>query len=843
MTTSASTTEGTWRKAEPSARLIGRVGWISAVLIGVLFVWFHGEFLWRTTLFAYTDKNWSHAFLVPVISAYFIFLNRERLSLAPVEAISQTARRRWAWLALTAIGCGLGASALGLWGGLGLFGIVLLAGALTLLGGGLLLLLAWAVVRPAVVSRVWSPLLGRVGLTTRPEDWLRVVGLGLLLAGLVLHVLALFPIQNHMARGYSMIVGLFGLCLFLLGPRAMAVLWVPIAYLVFAVKISDRLWQQIAQQLQDVAATGADILLQCFAAVLSFDVQSSGNQITLSFMRAGQWVSEPINIAEACSGLRMLMAFIALGTALAFLWDRRWWQRAIIIASTVPIAVFINIVRVTAIGLLYLVNRDLAQGDTHVFVGMLMLLPAAAMLLGVGWVLDRIIIEEPDAEGAEGRTRSRDAGSREADERAESLDAMLRRQTNQLARSGHSHADGGLNRATRLLRSMSPAWRGMLVGGGLTLLAGLAYWLLLVAFRPGLVGDWLPPVAAGGLLLITLLLVFTGTIGVPRLLPRGRGKAAGNRLMSIGVVVSALLVAGLGQQGLLAATKAVLFKHPLPLRKPLALIPESVGTWQSKGEDVMLSSAVEAELGTDKYLIRKYVDQSWPTEKPGRVARIQVAYYTGKISTVPHVPERCFVAGGLETKGTLDTQLTLHDEAYREKNGRVVAPSQLLADSERFEGPVGIPRRRIPATLFTFGRGQSQAGALASERGGTANVVYFFVANGTFMPSPDQVRIEGWDLRDKYAYYAKVEVSWPGLAEGKRARQRTEALLSQLMPEIMACLPDWRAVQRGEYPRPDKNVGEPPTAAGDARARRRPEHDAGSDEAGGSSVASVETSF
>jgi hypothetical protein len=62
------------------------------------------------------------------------------------------------------------------------------------------------------------------------------------------------PTSNDMLQGYSMILALFGLVLFLVGPRMMKVLWFPIAFLVFAVKVSPRYWEEIAWQLQLIAA-------------------------------------------------------------------------------------------------------------------------------------------------------------------------------------------------------------------------------------------------------------------------------------------------------------------------------------------------------------------------------------------------------------------------------------------------------------------------------------------------------------------------------------------------------------------------------------------------------------
>ena len=91
-----------------------------------------------------------------------------------------------------------------------------------------------------------------------------------------------------------------------------------------------------------------------------------------------------------------------MGVALAFLWDRAWWQRLVMISMAIPIALAVNIGRVTALGLIYLVDKRYAQGDFHIFVGMLMLIPAAGLFLLLGWVLDQIIVRD-EHEGDAGR--------------------------------------------------------------------------------------------------------------------------------------------------------------------------------------------------------------------------------------------------------------------------------------------------------------------------------------------------------------------------------------------------------------------------------------------------------
>lgn len=209
--------------------------------------------------------------------------------------------------------------------------------------------------------------------------------------------MALRAFGNDTAKGYAMILALGGLVWLMAGWRVLRLTWFPIAFLVFAVKISDRIWEAIAFKLQGIAAVASGVAINVFGLPLDLWADVRGN--TIDLFQHGQKVGEGLNVAEACSGLRMLMTFIALGVAVAYLAERPWWARVIMVLLTVPIAVLVNVGRVTVLGLLYPYNKELATGDFHLFVGMLMLLPALGLFMLVGWVLNQLFVPEPAPAG------------------------------------------------------------------------------------------------------------------------------------------------------------------------------------------------------------------------------------------------------------------------------------------------------------------------------------------------------------------------------------------------------------------------------------------------------------
>ena len=196
-------------------------------------------------------------------------------------------------------------------------------------------------------------------------------------------------LRHHNLLGAGVAATLFGLVLLFFGFRAMRWLWFPLAYLaVFGQTISDRLMNIVTFEMQDITARGSHLLL----IVLGLDVDRLGN--TLYLFDEGAGPPRALNIAEACSGMRMLMAFLALGVAMAFTGLKFVWQRVALVVLAVPTAIFVNVLRVVTLALLSLLDTEFAAGDFHTAVGLVWLLPALLIYLGFMWIIRRIVVED-----------------------------------------------------------------------------------------------------------------------------------------------------------------------------------------------------------------------------------------------------------------------------------------------------------------------------------------------------------------------------------------------------------------------------------------------------------------
>ena len=169
--------------------------------------------------------------------------------------------------------------------------------------------------------------------------------------------------------------------------------WLPIAFLVFAVPLPDRYYKAMTIPMRQWAATVSSGLLN-----LVPELEATANGVVIDVLYKGKTLEPGLDVAEACAGMRLLMAFVALGVAMAYLHERPLWQRIILLASTVPIAIFCNIVRVAATGFIYiLIDPRYAQGIYHDALGLAML-PLAFGLYGfIAWFMSSLFVHESDA--------------------------------------------------------------------------------------------------------------------------------------------------------------------------------------------------------------------------------------------------------------------------------------------------------------------------------------------------------------------------------------------------------------------------------------------------------------
>ena len=212
-------------------------------------------------------------------------------------------------------------------------------------------------------------------------------------------------LNSHNVRAVGVFLAIFGITVGLLGWRSLIWLWFPLLYIfVFGQRITDKVLLEITLPMQSIAAWGSWHVLD----LIGYDLLPlRGNYIVVLLPGGDEY---PLDVAEACSGMRMLMAFLALGTVIAYVGLDRWPLRLILITAGLPIAICINVLRICTLGILGMNGEDFMFGEFHSLVGLAWMIPTFGLFMLLMWFL------RPLDEDEDGNRLRRGAGSAETQE-------------------------------------------------------------------------------------------------------------------------------------------------------------------------------------------------------------------------------------------------------------------------------------------------------------------------------------------------------------------------------------------------------------------------------------------
>jgi exosortase len=213
-----------------------------------------------------------------------------------------------------------------------------------------------------------------------PNPW----GLVILIAGLGLHLAGARYFVELLCGG-SLLLTLTGLVLGLGGWKALNWAWPSIAFLGFMLPLPYFIEIAVSHPLQRLGTEASAYVLQ----LIGVPAVPQGTTILLERTHLG--------VVDACSGLGMLVTFIALATAVAILLkERPWIDRVVLVLSAVPIAVIANIARITVTGLLYHTLEDQKWGDfSHDLAGWFLMTFALVLFWLEAMLMKCLFVEVP----------------------------------------------------------------------------------------------------------------------------------------------------------------------------------------------------------------------------------------------------------------------------------------------------------------------------------------------------------------------------------------------------------------------------------------------------------------
>jgi exosortase len=203
------------------------------------------------------------------------------------------------------------------------------------------------------------------GVTRQPSNW----GLLAMLGALGILMVGSLGADLFTSR-FSLLVLLGGMVLFLAGWETLRAVSFPLGFLFFMIPLPTIIYNEATLPLQLLASRFAVQFLQ----ILQVPALREGNLIFLP--------NYTLEVVEACSGIRSLMALLALAVAYGYWMQERSWMRITLVIMMAPIAIISNGLRITATGVLaYRITPQAAEGFFHLFSGWLIFLCALLFLL------------------------------------------------------------------------------------------------------------------------------------------------------------------------------------------------------------------------------------------------------------------------------------------------------------------------------------------------------------------------------------------------------------------------------------------------------------------------------
>jgi exosortase len=218
---------------------------------------------------------------------------------------------------------------------------------------------------------VWQKRLQLASIPRVPSSW----GLPVILVAVFTLVLGVFGAELFFSR-VSLLMLIGGLVIFFLGWQMLRAILFPLLFLILMIPIPAIILNQITLPLQILASKlAAWSLPLCGVPVLR-----EGNIINLPAM--------PLEVADACSGIRSLLSLTTLAVMYGYLLETRVWLRITIALASIPIAVAANGFRIFGTGLLVQYwDPEKAEGFFHQFSGWLIFVVSLLLLFALHWCL------------------------------------------------------------------------------------------------------------------------------------------------------------------------------------------------------------------------------------------------------------------------------------------------------------------------------------------------------------------------------------------------------------------------------------------------------------------------
>jgi len=212
---------------------------------------------------------------------------------------------------------------------------------------------------PQIRSYLWRP------------SWL---GLLCIAAGFALYIVGEIGADVYIPR-VSFVIVITGLLFLMGGWGLVRLLLFPLFLLILMVPLPGLLTKQLTMPLQLISSRLATAMLQ----LVGIPAFCQGNVIDLGVRQ--------MQMVEACSGLRYILALFALGVIFCYFFQRRLWKILLLLMVLIPSAIVANALRVMAMGIIPALQ---SPGFWHAFSGWLIFVFCLGILSLINWILNKL---------------------------------------------------------------------------------------------------------------------------------------------------------------------------------------------------------------------------------------------------------------------------------------------------------------------------------------------------------------------------------------------------------------------------------------------------------------------
>ncbi len=190
---------------------------------------------------------------------------------------------------------------------------------------------------------------------------------------------------------------LVGLCLLHLGRQKLKTIGFALFFMLTLFPLPNFINTRIMLQLRLISSKLGVAIIQ----VYGLPVHRQGNIIDLGFAQ--------LQVVDACSGLHSLISLVVLCLLLVYFFKDHLWKRAVLLFSSIPLAIVTNSMRIAMTAILYKhFGADVAEGFFHGFSGLLIFAICIPVLLIEMKILEKLppVQSESDSEHSEAESSS-----------------------------------------------------------------------------------------------------------------------------------------------------------------------------------------------------------------------------------------------------------------------------------------------------------------------------------------------------------------------------------------------------------------------------------------------------